>query len=172
MATKTLETRIDITLSADYRRTDNVLNPQDIRDNFRYIDLKDALNTGNGTDRANLLFHTQSTLDNSIEFWDLDGVLEDVFGDLINYDAIKALIVKNKTTLSNAFLDVRFKNEVWYIGPDGFRIAWEPFGKGISPLISSASAEEGRITVSSNMEITYDLIVIGSQKETSSSSGQ
>ena len=172
MATKTLTSRIDITASFDYRRIDNLLNPNLIRDRLDYIDLKDALSNGNGTDRANILFHTRSTLDNDLEFWDLDGYLEDVFGDLINYDAVKCLIVKNRTLTNNAFLDVRFKNEVWYIGPNGYRIAWEPYGKGIMPLISSASQEEGRIFVSSNMEITYDIIIAGSTKETSSSSGQ
>lgn len=172
MATKTLETRIDVTLSADYRRTDNDLNPNNIRDNFRYIDLKDVLSSGNGTDKANILFHTRSTLNNTTEFWDLDSILEDVFGDILNYDAVKCIVIKHVTTTNDAYLQVTFKNEIWYIGPNGFRIAWEPFGSGLAPIVSSASQEEGRITVVSNKDCTYDIIIIGSTAEASSSSGQ
>lgn len=168
MALKTLQTQLDIVLACDYRRIDNELNLNNIRDNLRYIDLKDVLGTGNGTDKANILFHTRSTLNNTTEFWDLDGTLEDVFGDLLNYDAVKAIIIKHITDLTNAYLKVEFKNEVWYIGPNGFRVAWEPYREGISPLVSSASQEEGRIKVTSFQNSEYDIIVIGSTQEASS----
>ena len=167
MADKTLTVSYDVTLSAIYKRTDKSINPADLRDYLRYIDLKDSLANGNGNGRANLLYHQRSVLNNSTEYYNLDGVLLDSYGDTLNFDSVKCLIVKNRETAEFNFLEVTFKNEHWYIGPEGSRVAWEPFGTGIAPIVSSASFEEGRIAVSSNDNITYDIIIIGSESESS-----
>lgn len=164
---------VDITLTTIYRRTDKPANQFQIRDTLRYTDLKGAFVHGNGDNRANLNFYTRSTLDNSMEHWNLDGILQDVYGNFLNYDSVKGLIIFNRQPLTddNFFLSVQFKNERYYIGPQGFRILWEPKGQGVSAVQSSQSAEEGLITVESNANITYDIFIIGSSAE-SSDSGQ
>lgn len=158
--------------SAQYYRTDDPTNPTNIIDNFQYLDLKDSLLNGRTLDKANILAHWQSTLNNDTEFWDLDsGNIYDTFGNLLNFDAVKCLIIKNRNLDANYYLEVAFKNEQYYIGPNGYRILWEPSGRGLQAIVSSQSQEEGRIRVTSNALITYDIILVGATSESSSSSG-
>mgnify|MGYP001568344112 FL=1 len=172
MANTQLTTAIDVTLACDYKRTDKTLNATGIKDTFRYTDLKDSLANGWGTDRADLFWHSRRILNNSVEILDLDGgSLVNVFGDLLNFDAIKCLVIRTRTELPlGAVLDVRFKTERYVIGPQGYRIVWEPKSRGIQAIGSSASQSEGSITFSCDVKIEYDLILIGSQAENSSSS--
>lgn len=170
MADKTLTTAIDVTLSATYRRVDKLIDPAGIAESLRYIDLKDSLANGKGTDRAEQMYHSRRNLNNAVEILDLDNGLQDVFGDTLNFDAVKCLIIKNRTETLGAFLKVVFKNEQYYIGPNGYRIVWEPVAPGIESIASSASFSEGSITFSSDVSLTYDLIIIGSSGENSSSS--
>lgn len=164
---------LDVTFTSIYRRTDKAANQLDIRDALRYINLKKSFVHGNGDNRANLIYYTRSTLVNAIEYWDLDGVLQDVFGNFINYDSVKALIIHNTEliTTDNASLRVHFKTERYNIGPQGFRVLWEPKGQGVMSEASSGSQEEGKIQVESNASVTYDIIIVGSSMESSSSSG-
>lgn len=165
-----LTVNLDVTLNAKYKRTDSVLNPNGIVDTLNYISLKDSLANGNGTDKANLLYHNRLSIDNDVQFIELDGLLQDSFNSVINFDAIKCIVIKNLQTQSERFLEVGFKNEHYYIGPNGFRLIWEPFARGIEAIVSSASAEEGQIIVSADTAIVYDIILIGSSQENSSSS--
>lgn len=172
MASTQLTSAIDVTLACEYRRVDKDINPTGIRDTFRYTDLKDSLANGWGTDRADLFFHSRRILNNSVEILDLDGgSLQNIFGDMLNFDAVKCLIIRNRNELPlGGVLVVRFKSEQYVIGPQGYRIVWEPISRGIQAIGSSASQSEGSITVSCDVQIEYDLILIGSQAENSSSS--
>lgn len=160
----------NVSFKAVYYRTDDPTNSLNMTDSFDYNDLKDALTNGHTTDKANLLAHTRSTLNNATEYWDLDGVnIYDAFQNVLNFDSVKCLIIKNRETTPNLFLEVHFKNEQYYIGPNGYRFVWEPAGAGIESIVSSNSQEEGRISVTANGLITYDLILVGATAESSSS---
>lgn len=160
---------MNATLTASYRKTDDPINPSNIIDNLNYTGLKDSLTNGDGIDKACLLAHFESTLNNATEYWDLDGGnIYDAFGNLLNFDAVKCLIIKNTETDSDLLIEVHFKNEQYYIGPNGYRLIWEPSGPGISAIVSSHSQEEGRISVTSNGSVTYDIILIGAVTESSS----
>lgn len=161
----------DFKLTTEYYRTDKEANPNDIRDLLRFTDLKDSMLNGHTNGKANLIYYTRSRLINATEFYDLDGGLVDIYGQTINFDAVKCLIVRNREEEHGRLLEVTFKNERYYIGPRGYRVAWEPDGPGVESIVSSASREEGRIAVTSNSDITYDIIIIGATAESSSSNG-
>jgi len=170
-STEIIGVNYNCVLTAQYKRSDDAVNLNNIIDNLSYTDLKDTLTNGHTTDKANLLAHFRSTLINTTEFWDLDaGNIYDAFGNLLNFDAVKCLIIKNRETTNNLFIEVAFKNERYYIGPNGSRAIWEPCGLGIAAIVSSASHEEGRIRVTSNGSVTYDMILVGATAESSSSS--
>lgn len=169
-------TSIKITLSCIQKRIDLPIAEPNLVDNFNYTALKDSLVNGSGTDAANLLYHqTRTILDGTMDIFNLDALSEDSWGRILNYDAIKALVIYNKPLPPNllGYLVVRFKNEVWNIGPNGFRVLWEPFQTGVQGLVSSQSTEEGELTVEAiGSDRVYDIVIIGSDKEVSSSSGQ
>lgn len=168
-STEIIGVSINATVTAQYRRTDDQVNPLSIVDNLQYVKLKDSLSNGHSLNEANLLAHFQSTLNNNTEYWDLDsGNIYDAFQNLLNFDAVKCLIIKNLSTDHDLYLEVHFKNERYYIGPNGYRLIWEPAGKGIAAIVSSGSHEEGKISVTSNGLITYDFIIIGATDESSS----
>ncbi len=168
-STATIAVNMNATLVAQYQRTDDPINPNNIIDALNYTDLKDVLTNGHTTDKANLLSHFESTLNNATEYWDLDGGnVYDAFNNLLNFDAVKCFVIRNKETTPGLYLEVHFKNERYYIGPNAYRVVWEPSGPGIAAIVSSASHEEGRISVTSNGSITYDIILIGATAESSS----
>ena len=171
MADTQLKSSIDITVRADYQRTDNGVSPAQLNiQKVRYTDLTSVLLNGWGQDRADLFYTARRSLNNAVEIIDLDGGIVDNFGNLLNYDAVKGLVIFNRTETDGAILDVRFKSEYYRIGPRGFRVLWEPRPEGVEAVLSSGSEDEGSIMVSCDLPITYDIIIIGSAGENSSSS--
>jgi len=161
------QVRLNINLA--HKRTDIALNAP--TDSVNYGGVAYTFTHGAGANKLQLLHHKRYRLINSTQVIDLDGGLVDVWGNALNYDAVKILIIKNLETALNRYLEVAFKNERYYIGPTGSRVVIEPYGGGIEAIVSSASSEEGAMTVSSNADVTYDLIVAGTATESSSSSG-
>jgi len=166
---RTLQSQINIELNSKYRRNDLPLNLTASRDDLDYKDISQLLKNGRGADLADLQYHSQRNLINTTETFNLDGGITNIWGDTLDYDAVKQLIIFNRETAANRYLEVTFKNEHYYIGPEGARIILEPAGPGIQAVVSSTSQEEGILTVSSNADITYDLIIIGASAENSSS---
>lgn len=162
---------VDCTISAVYRNTSKAANLKQIKDVLAYTDFKTTFIEGSGLNRANLVYYTRSRLQNATEYYNLDSVLQDIYGNYLNYDAVHILGIKNRETTLHRLIEVRFKDEKYHIGPQGGRIIIEPFGPGIEELVSSASFEEGQISVTSNADVTYDIIIIGSSRESSTSSG-
>ena len=168
---RTLITALGLRLSTTYKRTDDAGNVDGINDNLNR-NFDDSLANGRGTGFADLQYYIRDTVNNTVKAYDLDNILTNKWGDVLDYDAVKAIIIHNRETAIGRFMHVTFKNEVYYIGPNGKRVLWEPVGAGLAAIVSSASQEEGLLTVQTDTNITFDLIIIGSSKEdTSSSSG-
>lgn len=165
-----LKSNIKVALSTQYKRTDKTLNTTNLNDNLN-IRLGFILNNGAGKDKANLQWYSTRRLISTSETIDVDNDLVDNFGNSLNFDAINYMLVRNLETVSGRYLQVNFKSEQYYIHSGSLRVIFEPFGAGITAISQSGSAEEGNITVSSNADITYDIVLVGSHAESSSSSG-
>jgi hypothetical protein len=165
--------RIGVTggIDVEYYRTDIPITNKGVTNSFNYTDLKKIFNHGSGGSRCNLLHFSTRQLVNQTEIIDLNGGLSNYWNDSLNFHAVKLILIRNKETQSGRFLQVRFKNEIYYIGPGGYRLIVEPQGQGVSAIVSSESSEEGSLILSSDSDITFDLIVAGSSEESSSSSG-
>jgi len=166
----TLKTNVKFALSTQYKKTDQSLNAQNLADNLS-IRLGFLLGNGAGKDKGNLQWYSTRRLVNTSETLDPDGVLTDNFGNSLNYDAVKVMLIRNLETASGRFLQVTFKSERYNIGPSGYRAIYEPFNGGIEAFTLSDSEEEGLISLTSNADITYDIVLIGSHAESSSDSG-
>ena len=163
-----LSAQITALLTTQYRNVEVLLNPDNLLDNLS-IDFSQELSDGSGLDKADLQWYDRRQLINATEVLALDGELINKWGDSLDFDAIKCLIIHNREIDVDPLkiLEVHFKDEIYYIGPNGTRFTIEPGPGGILSIVSSASEEEGSITISSNADITYDIIIIGSQNESS-----
>ena len=155
-----------------YKKIDVDLNPNTLRDDIDFKDIRFEFNNGRGPQRVNLQFYERYTLNNGAKVYNLDGGLVNRWNDTLNYDSVKLIVIRNNSLIdSRKFIQVNFKNEQYYIGPTGSRVILEPAAEGISPLISSGSSEEGSLTVQTDEEVSYDLLIWGSDNVSSSSSG-
>ena len=165
-----LTTFLRLILSTNYKRVDLPLTPDQNKDNINYsFDI--SLTNGRGNDKANLQYNQRRTLKDASELLDLDGVLLNNWGQTLDYDAVKILIIKNRESDQQRYLDVTFKNDRYIIGAGGMRVLVEPISFGVQSTVSSSSSEEGNITITAVGQVSYDLIIIGASGEQSSSSG-
>lgn len=163
----TAQVRLNLTFA--HKKIDDALNTP--LDSVNYGGISYTFQNGAGNNKLQLLYRSRRRLVNSTELFNLDGGLTNIWGHTLNFDAVKVLVIKNLETAINRFLEVQFKNERYYIGPTGSRVIIEPYGGGIEAIVSSASSEEGQMAISSNADITYDILMAGSATESSSSSG-
>lgn len=168
----TLSYNIRLLLQTAYRKVDQQLNPLNLIDNLSFDGLKQSYENGRGPRRANLQYYDRWTLNNSSKVYNLDGGVTNKWNETLNYDSVKTLVVYNRASVGESkYIQVNFKNEQYIIGPQGSRVIHEPDAKGIQPIVSSGSAEEGQLTIQSDSKVTYDLIILGSDSVSSSSSG-
>ena len=158
---RSLETTFRVNVETQYVNTSDQLNPNNVRDNLKYIEIAKRLANGFGINKANLQHYSRRRLINSTEIINLDGDLTNRWGDQLNFDEIKLGVIFNRQEEENRFLEVNIKDEKYYIGPEGYRIFWEPSDIGLVDASSSEPAV-GNMVVSSNADIEYDLILIGS----------
>jgi len=165
--------RVDLTglLKTSYKRLDLPIPDQRSKEDIQYSDFRTTLLHGSGLNKANLQFQRRETLNNATLIYNLNGGLKNSWQDELNFNAVKLLLIKNRETTVGRILQVRFKNEIYYIGPNGFRLIGEPYMEGIQSILSSDSSEEGSIIFSTDTDITFDVVIIGSSEESSSSSG-
>ena len=165
-----LSTFMKVRFFSEYIRKDLPMNSGN-RDDLRFDPVNLRLENGRGNSKANLLYYDRRRLINTSETLDLDGVLLNKWGFLLNYDAVKQLIIKNTEAVGGtSILDVTFKNERYLIGANGTRIVNEPGNKGIQAAVMSGSSEEGNITLTATGDVTYDIVIVGSDLEQSTSS--
>ena len=166
---RTLSAILTTRLETNYKNTQVLLNPSRLLDNLT-VDISQSLSNGSGLNKADLQWYDRRQLINATEVLALDGTLQNNWGDFLDFDAIKILIIHNREQDISPLklLEVQFKNERYYIGPNGKRTIVEPGPGGILSIVSSASQEEGSIVISSNADITYDIVLIGSRNESSS----
>lgn len=155
---------------ARYKRTDTPISPNTNSGDVNYNDLKFEFAFGSGNSRVDLLHADRYTLNNNVLIFALDGGIQNVWGDYLDFDSVKCILIRNRETADDRYLDVRFKNEHYVIGPGGFRIIVEPKSKGLQATGSSSSEEEGSLVVSTDSNVEFDLIICGSTQEQSSSS--
>lgn len=161
---RNLTTVFRVNLETRYINTSDQLNPNNVRDNLRYFEIAKKLANGIGLNKANLQHYSRRRLINSTEIINLDTSLTNRWGDALNFDEIKLGVIYNRQEEENRFLEVNIKDEKYYIGPEGYRIFWEPSDIG---LVDASSSEKvvGNLVISSNADIEYDLILIGSGNE-------
>ena len=167
---RTLKIAFSGAIDAQYRKTDKAINPDKIKGDIRYVDAKKLLTNGTGTGNVDLLHYSRRTLNNSVLTLDLDTDLTNVWGDVLDFNAVKVLLIHNRETLLGRDLDVTFKDEAYSIGPDGTRILIEPQGAGVRAAEeSSSSVDEGDLVFTTVNSVTFDLIIGGATLEASSS---
>ncbi len=165
-----LTTFLRTVLSTKYKRTDVGLNPETLKDDLTFSFDVNLVN-GRGTDKANLQWYDRRTLVDDTELLDLDGVLTNKWNQILDFDAVKILLIKNRETDQQRYLDVTFKNDRYIIGAGGLALRIEPVSFGVQSTVSSSSQEEGNITITAVGSVSYDIIIIGASGEQSSSSG-
>lgn len=165
--------RISVTggIQCNYTRTDIPMSTQGVTQNVNYTRPNRIFTHGSGAGKCNLLHYSTRTLDNTVEAINLNGGLSNVWGDQLNFNAIKIIEIHNKESQAGRFLLVRFKNDIYHIGPGGTRRILEPQGLGVASIVSSQSSEEGSLVFSTDLSVEFDLIIGGSSDESSSSSG-
>ena len=173
MSISNRQLRIGITggLNINYYRTDIPMSQQGVNASTQYSRSNRIFTHGSGAGKCNLCHFSTYTLNNNVLVITLNGGLSNFWGDQLNFNAVKIIEIFNRETEPGKFLQARFKNEIYYIGPGGSRRIIEPQGMGISSIVSSASSEEGSIIFSTDTEVSFDLIIGGSSDESSSSSG-
>lgn len=158
-------------LQASYARVDNDLNTENIKDIFSYVGLQDTLANGQEADQADSFYHAQRQFAPSgPELISLDGGIVDVFGNTLNLYRLKCLIIKNRETSLDKFLTVQTQDEVYYIGPGGWRVLWEPSLIGLQDSGASTAGVLGNLSINSSQVIQYDLILIGTTASVNPSS--
>ncbi len=177
-------------LSVQYRRTDvPEAGAKSTRDDVQNNDANMSLAFGTGLGQADLFHHNRITLSGPV-IWsqDFDVDFDDIWGVPQNFNAIKILQIRNReatnlrplrflkvwTALTVTENDVEsdIKTEQYYIGPQGSRVILEPSGAGLrGEAASSSSVDEGNIIfeVTGSYDVTFDLFIVGSSAETSSS---
>lgn len=164
-----LTTFLRTIFTTKYLRTDLSAN-QEAKDDLQYV-FEANFTNGRGTDKANLQWSSRRTLVDNTELLDPDGILTNLWGHILDYDAVKILIIKNRETDPQRYLDITFKNDRYIIGAGGHLIKSEPISFGVQSTTSSSSFEEGNITITAVGSVSYDIILIGASGEQSSSSG-
>lgn len=174
MATgRTLQVGLTGNFYANYARTDQDLNPSDLKDLLKYTSLNFQLNDGVEDSQCDLLYYSRRTYTPSAaENINLDTDLQNKWGDTLNFYYAKIIIIKNltvvTTALPNGFLSVNYLDEQYYIGPRGRRVIIERKGIQNNPVQTPGIG--GIFTLQSADTIEYDLIIAGSSLLTNPSS--
>lgn len=177
VANRTLNASFSGTLSVQYRNTDTAeAGSNNTRDDVRYTDMNQALAFGTGLKQSDLSFHERVTLVGPVvNSRDYDDGFDDVWGVLLDFNAIKLLVIHNREATNlrpMRFLKVTTKTESFWIGPGGSRVISEVDGTGLrGEDESSSSVDEGDLIleVTGSYDVTYDLFIVGASAETSSS---
>lgn len=167
-----------VALQTSYKNIEVLLNPTALLDNLN-VDFSQGLTDGSGLGKADLQWYDRRQLINATDLLVIDGGLTNNWGDALDFDAIKILIIHNRESQLFApagppyagghnNLNVAFKDNLAIIGPGGTVIYIEPSTHGIPSIVLSGSQEEGTIQIVAGTDITYDIIIIGSRDESSS----
>ena len=166
------------TLSVQYRRTDtSEAGANNTRDDVKNTDANMSLSFGTGLKQADLFYHDRITLSgptNWVKSLD-SGELTDIWGRMLDFNALKIVMVRNREATNlrpPRMLRANIKGDSCWIGPQGARFILEPNGMGLrSESESSSSIDEGDliIEVTGAFDVTFDLFIVGSSEETSSS---
>lgn len=170
MTTKNLTAQFTLDLAITYARTDLTLT-NDFRDSVKQQNSM-VLSNGTGTEQADILYHTRTTIDGTRNFA-LESLI-DGYNAVVDINALKAIFIKNRNT-ENGTIHVTCKRERYVIGPGGLRFIWEPNIHGLVFSQSESSQEdEGDLYIQceDNEDVEIDLILVGSSREYSSSSSE
>jgi len=149
-------------LAAVYQNTAPDLDSGEVAESkINYVGLQDVFEDGQAVDQVDLLYSgTRNALSTSPESIDLDNTLRNIWGDALNFYKVKVIVIKNNETAAGKFLTVTFRDEAFYIGPNGRRIIWEP--DGIQDNGGSSPGLSGLLSITaSSVTNSYDLIIAG-----------
>lgn len=156
--------RINLGIDATLTRA---LDLTTARDALRYV-VDEQMLDGTGDGQAQLMWHdTRTVVASANDDIDLAGVLTDAFGQTITFAKVRALLIRNKSTVATLTVGPAAASGVTgFLGtgevlPVG---AWKLLccNKSASWTITAGSADKIRITNNSGaVSATYDIVVIG-----------
>lgn len=177
---------IQVILHANFSRIDTSYTDDPVV-NLNYQNIKHLLSQGSLENQADLFYHSLSTYIGplGVQTYNLDNnTLKDIYGKPLNFSTVRLLIIKNNATnLSDTptnaskhdgVITYTFKQDSGTIAPGGYRVLGDPSRRGITikGAFDSTPSIEGNLVISnySSTAGEYDLLVIGSSAEGSSSS--
>jgi len=182
---------IQVILHANFSRKDTSYT-DDPFVQLNYQKIKHLLSQGSFENQADLFYQSLSTyIDPFIgsapgeQTYNFDNnTLKDIYGKPLNFSTVRVLIIKNNATnLSDrptsfnpqdGIITYSFKQDSGTIAPGGYRVLGDPSRRGITnrALFDTTPSIEGSLVITnySSTAGEYDLLVIGSSAEGSSSS--
>jgi len=164
VATNLTVNNLDLRIDADYEdQRDNATVEDDLN-----LSLHIELTDGQGSGKANAVFHDRRTLSATSETLDLYGGLTDSFGNTLNFDNIKGVVINNREVSTGYTLTVGGATDAFddWLGAAGDQVKVGPGGwLGITNDtdgygVTDGSTDELNVDAGANT-ITYDVIVIG-----------
>jgi hypothetical protein len=133
------------------------------------VSLGQSFTTGTGANKADRIFADTRSVGDTGETLDLYGVLVDSFGAAINFAKIKALIIRNKSTVTGEYLVIggaaapapffsEPASDKIILGPGGvMKMTWPVDGI----VVTQTTADGLKISAAAGKTISYDIIIIG-----------
>ena len=170
---RTLQVALTGILSAQYRNIETDVSDDDAKDDISYTKIKASLANGSEVSQVDLLYHARRDFDPpGPQTLDLNNALQNKWGDVLDFYTIKVVVIKNLEVLgSDKYLKITIQSEVYYIGPQGVRIMWEPDVLGLLNEGVSSGGDPGNLVIDGDNSIDYDLIIAGTENIINISSG-
>lgn len=170
-----ITSRLNCNVSKDLNDRDDLADPTASLD----LSLQDTLTDGRGSDEGNMAYWDSGSIAaGGNQDFDLVGSLTTAFGDTVNFDRVKGVIVKNTGTAgSNG--DIRVVGQTFssWISAASDYVTVKPggvmmfFAPGATAYDVSAGSDTLRLTnASGSLTATYQIAVIGTEIDSSSSS--
>ncbi len=157
----------------NYARTDQELNPNELKDIVKYTGLNFAFDNGVEDSQCDLFYYSRRTYTpGSPENINLDSDLQNKWGDTLNFYYVRFMLIKNLTEVEtvwpNGYLSVSYLDERYFIGPRSRRLTMER--KGVRSDPAQSAGVGGVLTLESADTIEYDIFIAGSSLLTNPSS--
>jgi len=147
MATgRSLRTTLRTSLVTKYRKTDTDVNPQDVKDDLRYSDINYVFTNGaGGANKNDIQFHDRDQVISTTKIYNFDGTdvpnqVVNQWGDVLIFQAVKLIFLRNRETDITRFMLVTYKSEQFWIGAQGARQLEEPINVFIIASLSNNDA--------------------------------
>lgn len=169
--------KLDVTTTKDLGDADNLADPTDVL----ALSVTDSLTNGRGEDNGNLLwFDSGSIAASGSQAIDLVGSLTTAYGDTVNFDKIKGIMVVNTSTTNGSQINVVDTSGMYSVAAgDGVKLIPGSNGNSFmyiyTPDATAWDIAAGTDTLTltnadASNAATYQIAVIGVEIDSSSSS--